>query len=85
MLGSQDRENTTTATTATVGKERGIDMCSICHRIVCPSTCPNADEPKPIQVCEKCGTSLYAGDSAYNIGDHVYCEDCVINAHFEIE
>ena len=37
-------------------------MCSICLRNPCDSRCPNAPEPKPVEICSECGEGIYEGD-----------------------
>ena len=60
-------------------------MCVLCKRFRCPSNCPNADRPKPVFVCAKCGYGLRYGDDAYRIDeDTVWCENCMLEAAFEV-
>lgn len=33
-------------------------------------------EPDPVKTCENCDFDLFEDDTAYEIDDKVYCEDC---------
>lgn len=52
-------------------------MCEICHQHPCPSGCPNAEEPKPVKICDWCRGEIYVGDTYYKIAGEDVCEDCV--------
>ena len=62
-------------------------MCDLCLQSPCSRNCPNSGhKPKPVFVCGKCGYGLYYGDDAYRIDDEtVWCENCMIDASFEIK
>ncbi len=62
-------------------------MCEICLRTPCLSQCPNAPLPPVVCECEECGDPIYEGDLYYHIGEHKFCETCVVeNREFaEIE
>lgn len=53
-------------------------MCSECGRIICDSSCPNAEEPKVMLTCSECGKELHVGDKYfgnYEIG--IFCKGCM--------
>ena len=52
-------------------------MCYECRRNPCHPSCPNADEPPVIANCDVCHTDLREGESAFQYGDIVMCDDCV--------
>lgn len=52
-------------------------MCSICHQNPCLPRCPNAEEPKAVHMCKRCGEDIIKGDLFFRIGDEYYCEDCL--------
>ena len=52
-------------------------MCAVCGRYKCPSSCPNADEPKYVCRCDACRAKLYVGDRVTIIKNFVFCEDCI--------
>lgn len=56
-------------------------MCEICHCSTCPSGCPNAPEPPVYAECDECGETIYDGDEYYEIGDHKFCESCVVSGY----
>lgn len=56
-------------------------MCKICGRMICPGSCPNADEPEAEYKCSLCGAPIYEGDLAFKFeGDHILCENCIDDA-----
>lgn len=60
-----------------VENEGKSKMCEICGRAFCPSSCPNAPEPEPEAVCNKCKRKLYEGDRVLRIDNNVvWCELC---------
>lgn len=62
-------------------------MCEICHRLICPSSCPNASSrSKGILKCAKCKEPLYEGDYACQIEEGiVWCENCMMDAGFYVK
>lgn len=56
-------------------------MCDLCHYSICPSSCPNADEPPVFAKCEICGEPIYDGDEYFEIDDKPYCEACVYGCY----
>lgn len=52
-------------------------MCEICHHHICPSNCPNADEPAVITKCILCGAKIREGEDYYLIEDDPFCEECI--------
>lgn len=52
-------------------------MCSVCLKTPCDSRCPNAPEPKPIYVCEKCGCGIFPGEKFFDGPEGYICEDCI--------
>lgn len=55
-------------------------MCDICHRTICPSRCPNADEPPVFAECDICGYEIYVGDEYYEVEDLKVCENCIFDS-----
>lgn len=52
-------------------------MCKICGRMICPGSCPNADEPEAKEKCSFCGFPLYEGDMVWKFPDgKIVCECC---------
>ena len=39
---------------------------------------------KPEYVCEECDSEIAEGDTAYRLGGHIYCEECVRAARFDV-
>ena len=60
-------------------------MCEICRRVICPSGCPNAPEPKQVFICSGCCKPIYEGDEYYDILGEQFCEDCIADAKKEAE
>lgn len=60
-------------------------MCEVCGKFPCDVRCPNYVEPRHLERCAECYCELYAGDSAYLIGNKYYCEDCVRKIELEEE
>lgn len=54
-------------------------MCSVCLQSPCSSRCPNADEEKPIYVCDECGYGIFEGDKFFDSPDGYICKDCLEN------
>lgn len=52
-------------------------MCQECGFYECPANCPNAPEPKVYGECENCGKEIVEGDECCEIGEHLFCLDCV--------
>lgn len=59
-------------------------MCEICRREDCPDGCPSSCGTVPPYFCLICGKPLYTGDTAYDFDSRVVCEDCVLDAVFEV-
>lgn len=59
-------------------------MCELCKQTPCPARCPNAEVGMPPYFCDECGMPLYAGEKAYMIEENVYCEDCILEARFDV-
>lgn len=52
-------------------------MCSVCMKNPCHSSCPNAEEPTPILLCE-CGNGIYSGDRYLeDINGKCHCIECL--------
>lgn len=52
-------------------------MCGVCHMTPCPSGCPNAPEPEPLDTCSVCGDGIYEGD-VYCDGEYgSICASCI--------
>ena len=60
-------------------------MCRICNQHICPSACPNADEPRPVYVCSGCSERILEGEDAWHILGEVFCEQCIDEARSEAE
>ena len=61
-------------------------MCEICKQAHCLSKCPNADEPKFVDTCDRCSEELRE-DYTYwtDVDGHKFCsEDCAIE-YYQIE
>lgn len=56
-------------------------MCEYCRRYICPSGCPNARVPQIFAECEVCRLDIYEGDEYYEIGEHKFCEACVMGGY----
>ena len=54
-------------------------MCEICRMSICPSGCPNADEPPVALECVECGEPIFVGDYYYDFFGDEYCEKCIDN------
>ena len=52
-------------------------MCNECFQNPCANRCPNANEPKPIYICEQCGDTINAGDKYVDIGGTIICMRCL--------
>lgn len=52
-------------------------MCSLCLQYPCSSGCPNAPEPEPIYVCDRCGYGIFEGEKFFDSPDGYICEDCI--------
>lgn len=52
-------------------------MCELCRQIPCMKICPNAQEPKPVEICLECGEGIYEGDEYFNGPDGQICEVCM--------
>lgn len=52
-------------------------MCAICNSFPCNSRCPNAEEPRTVHTCEKCGSSIFAGEKYYDSPEGPICKDCM--------
>lgn len=52
-------------------------MCAMCGSYPCVSRCPNAPEPKPVYVCEKCGYGIFEEDKYYDSPEGYICKECV--------
>ncbi len=54
-------------------------MCNECHRTICSSSCPYAEETI-IGYCDNCGGEIYNGNPHYRDRDnHMYCsEECAM-------
>lgn len=60
-------------------------MCDICQRYHCPSSCPNAPEPKSVFVCSGCSRKIYEGDYYHDILGEQFCEKCIDDSKREAE
>lgn len=60
-------------------------MCEICGMSICPSRCPNSDEPPVYARCDNCGGEIRDGEEYYQVGEHNYCEECVQYKTAEVE
>lgn len=58
-------------------------MCEICRRMVCPSGCPNADEPAAVYECELCGEKICKGDMYINYEGEMICDKCSQRAFYD--
>ena len=54
-------------------------MCSICLKNPCDSRCPNAPEPKPIEICSECREGIYEGDEYFDSFSGPICKECMGN------
>lgn len=52
-------------------------MCEIYRRTICASGCPNAPEPKPVDICSQCGDGILEGDEFFDGPDGPVCKDCM--------
>lgn len=52
-------------------------MCEICRQTPCASRCPNAPEPKPVEICIKCGEGIHEGEEFFDGPEGPICEDCM--------
>ena len=58
-------------------------MCELCLSSPCPSSCPNAPEPKAVFICSGCGERIVEGDSYWDIMGEQWCEECIDQARKE--
>ena len=58
-------------------------MCDICHSNPCRPQCPNAVDIPALR-CEGCGDALYNGETYYQIGETILCEECIKKAKKEV-
>lgn len=35
------------------------------------------EEPEIVYYCEECGEPIREGEIYFNVGDYIYCEDCI--------
>ena len=48
-------------------------MCSMCGRVFCAPSCPNADEQEVFGRCDVCGDDILSGEEFVNIeGDKIH-------------
>ena len=52
-------------------------MCSVCLHTPCDPACPNAEEPKPVYTCKKCGEGIYAGEKVFLSPEGPICQPCM--------
>ena len=52
-------------------------MCSVCERIHCHPSCPNAPEPKSYGKCDMCGDNILYGDKVVEIEGGTFHLDCL--------
>lgn len=52
-------------------------MCEICNQMPCHPRCPNAPEPKIIEVCVVCGQEIREGEEYFEMEGQSYCTDCL--------
>ena len=52
-------------------------MCEICRQTPCHPRCPNAPEPKPVEMCCLCGEGICEGDEYLNTTDGCVCKGCL--------
>lgn len=57
-------------------------MCELCRQYPCSSSCPNAPEPEPICVCDKCEEGIYEGEYFFEIDEKKYCENCINDSRY---
>lgn len=51
--------------------------CEICGHINGHAYgCPEGAMPQPLHYCTECGSPLYIGDEAYQVGSNYYCPNC---------
>lgn len=60
-------------------------MCEECRQNPCHPRCPNAPEPQPVYICDKCDEGIYDGETVYELDGRHYCEYCVDEAKFTAE
>lgn len=55
-------------------------MCDMCHRIICPSSCPNAEEKRSGMTCFYCNEDILIGEEYLKsqAGNAVH-EECFSN------
>lgn len=52
-------------------------MCDVCLHYPCDPRCPNADPPREVYTCERCGGSIYEGEDYYSdVDGEDICEQC---------
>jgi len=54
-----------------------INICEYCRQLPCVNRCPNAPEPKPIEICLECGEGVYEGDEYFDSLDGSICKECM--------
>lgn len=53
-------------------------MCDICHQLICPQSCPNADYTRErIDRCTKCRDDIFDGEDAILIEGAPYHTECL--------
>lgn len=50
-------------------------MCVECRQVPCHPSCPNAEEPKGLYECKKCGCQIYKGDRYFEKKACVYAKN----------
>lgn len=58
---------------------RGLDSyCSECRMFGFHLRgCPNEPPPREVHLCGLCRAGIMEGEEYYQIGDLIYCEDCM--------
>lgn len=52
-------------------------MCAMCGSNPCVSRCPNAPDPDPVYICDKCGSGIYKGEKFFDGSEGYICKDCI--------
>ena len=52
-------------------------MCAICNKYKCPPSCPNADEPEIVGVCDICKEEIHAGEEMVDIDGTLFHLECL--------
>ncbi len=52
-------------------------MCIECGFSKCSSSCPNADSPRIVEVCDVCGENVEVYEEYYDFNGDIVCQSCL--------